>query len=282
MHASLLLLVAATAAVFALPATAAGPEITAEFTRTSLVLVPVRVNGTGPYHFVVDTGATTTTLDDRVATELGLRDTGDIEIVTSAGMFRTPSGAVDELAIGTTRISRLAVSWMRHDELKRDDRRISGVLGQDVLRRRTLTIDYSRRHITLTTDPCADGDVGIDLAWSESRPMVSAAVQGRGLPGAARLVLDSAANALVLFTAPRSGARRASLSTHQASVSTEFLPRVPVVLGGVRREGPAVLIAPAAPRAETGLLPTVWFDRICIDGPRSRATLSATTTRLTP
>jgi predicted aspartyl protease len=281
MHALLLLRAVAMSALFGMPAAAVDRAVTAEFTPTSLVLVTVHVNGR-PFQFVLDTGATTTTLDDRLATELGMRQTGQIEVVTSAGTFRAPTGIVDELTIGTTRISRLRVSWMRHDQLRLDDRRIAGVIGQDVLRGRTLTIDYARRRIELTTDPCGVSDGGVDVTWSEGRPMIAAGVHAQGLPVAARLVLDSAANALLLFTAPRPGARRASLSTHQATVLTEYLPRVPVVVGGIRSEGPAVLVPPSASRAETGLLPAAWFSRVCIDGPRSRATLSPITTKGRP
>jgi predicted aspartyl protease len=279
MHALLPLLVAATGALSVMPAT---PDrfITAEFTRTSLVLVPVFVNAQGPYQFVIDTGATTTTLDEHLATRLGLRGTHAIEIVTSSGTFSAPLGTLHELSIGSARVSALRVSWMPLRELKRDDRRIAGIIGQDILGRHTLTIDYAHRRIELTTNPCTSDDVSVPVAWSHGRPMIRTTVRGDASSAQpARLVLDSAANAMILFSKSFSAGEPTSVSTHQATMPAEFIPRVRLVIEGLRREGPAVLIAPTAPRDETGLLPTAWFSRVCIDGPRSRATLSPDTTR---
>jgi hypothetical protein len=273
MHAFLLLLAATVEALGGVSPPSVDRHITAEFTATSLVLVPVRVNGKGPYHFVIDTGATTTTLDAELATELRLRATGVTEVVTSGGTFRSPMGSVDELSVGAARFSSLAISWMPLDELRRDDRRITGIIGQDILGRRTLVIDYERRRIELTADPCRSDDAGVDLAWAEGRPMIRAAVRGHGLAETARLVLDSAANAVILFTTRRTAAEVTSVSTHQSTVPAELVPRARLDIEGIRREGPAVLIRPTALRQEDGLLPTAWFTRVCIDGPRSRATL---------
>jgi Aspartyl protease len=243
-----------TAAVLATtPIAADQGRIAAELTRTALVVVPVHVNGRGPYLFVVDTGATTTTLDDTVATQLGIRATGGMEIVTSAGTYPAPVGALEEL---------------RHD-----DARVLGIVGQDILRRFTTTIDYARREIELTTSPCAHRQSGVDIGWAEGRPTVGAALFGQGLPRSGRLVLDSGANALVIFAGRPGTGALTSVSTHQGTVIAEILPRVRLEIGGVRRDGPAVLIPPTTSRDETGLLPAASFSRVCIDGPRSRATL---------
>jgi predicted aspartyl protease len=273
MHAFLLLLTLAAEAMPGVAPEAADGHVSAEFTPASLVLVRVHVNGKGPHHFVIDTGATTTMLDAELATELRLRGTGVMEVVTSGGTFRAPTGTLDELSVGGARFSSLGVSWMPLDEVRRGDRRIAGIIGQDVLGRRSLVIDYERRRVELTTKPCGSDDAAVDVAWSEGRPMVRAGVRGLGLTQPARLVLDSAANALILFTPRRSGRGLTSVSTHQATTTAEVVPKVRVEIEGIRREGLAVLIAPTAARAETGLLPTAWFSRICIDAPRSRATL---------
>lgn len=274
MHVRLLLGLFA-AALTPTTAGAANGTLAAEFTRTALVLAPVHLNGRGPYYFLIDTGATTTTLDDSLATQLGIRATGGMEIVTSAGTFRAPLGTLDELSVGSVRRSTLPVIWMPLHELRKDDARIAGILGQDLLGRQTLIIDYTRRRVELAPEECPNGDPSSDLGASHGRPMISAAIYGQGLPRHARLVLDSGANALVLFTRLRSATQMTTVSTHQATISAAVLPRVRVEVGGLRREGPAVLIEPTAPRAEDGLIPTAWFSRVCIDGPRARVTMAA-------
>ena len=266
-----LLLVALT--LFPVRCEAATRRLTAAFTSTSLVLVPVHVNSRGPYYFVIDTGATTTTLDDRLATELRIQPTGTLEIVTSGGTFGAPVGRVDELAIDTLRMTSLEVSWMPLDELRRDDRRIMGVIGQDVLSKTTVVIDYARRRVALTPEPCGGNDAMIDVAWAGGRPMIDAGVHGRGLPSSAKLVLDSASNALLLFARADATGQITKVSTHRNTVTADVLPRVTVDVAGARRAGPAVLLPPAAARTESGLLPTAWYSVVCIDGPRQRATL---------
>ena len=153
------------ALVTAASATAARRGLRAEFASGSLVLVPVHVNGRGPYAFLLDTGATTTTLDHGIATELGIQPTGTIEIVTSGGTFVAPTGLLNEMRIGSVRISEMRVSWMALDELHRENRRIAGVIGQDVLATRTLTLDYDRGEVELTGSRCRDDDGTVHRAW---------------------------------------------------------------------------------------------------------------------
>src|SRR5262245_41477502 len=100
-----------------------------ELTDSSLILVPLRVNGSGPYRFVLDTAATTTMLDARLAARLGLVASGSIELTSSGGEFRASSGHLDELEIGTLRFRRLPVSWTSLDAIRRHDTRIAGILG---------------------------------------------------------------------------------------------------------------------------------------------------------
>ena len=266
---------ALTTAVVLSTATIAADErrIAAELTRTALVVVAVHVNGRGPYRFVVDTGATTTTLDETLARELGIRASGGMEIVTSAGTDHAPVGTLDELIIGTTRVKSLPVLWTSLRELRHDDARVLGVVGQDILRRYTATIDYARREIELTTRPCSNRGSAVDVGWAGGRPTVGAAIFGDRVPRSGRLVLDSGANALIIFASGPGTGALTTVSTHQATVTANIVPRVRLEIGGVRRDGSAVLVPPTPSRDETGLLPTASFTRVCIDGPRSRARL---------
>ena len=53
-------------------ADAEGPRIGFSFLHESLVVVPVFLNGRGPYRFLLDTGATNTILSNRVADQLNI------------------------------------------------------------------------------------------------------------------------------------------------------------------------------------------------------------------
>src|SRR6202035_2976061 len=68
--------------VFTLPATAASAdENTAMISFTTaeqfLVVIPVSINGAGPFNFLLDTGATNSDIDRRLADQLSLPRVGE-------------------------------------------------------------------------------------------------------------------------------------------------------------------------------------------------------------
>jgi hypothetical protein len=221
-------------------------------------------------------------MDEGLASQMDIRGTGTLDVVTSGGSFRVPTGVLEELRIGTLRISPIVVSWMPLTALRREDRRIAGVIGQDVLRHRTITIDYHRGQVELGGDPCRPGDVAARLTWADGRPAIPASIRGPGLSMGGALVLDSAANALLLFADRQPGARATSVSTHRGTTSADIIPDVLVDVAGLRQSGRAAVLPGTPQRDEIGLLPTAWFSRVCLDGPRSQATLSAITSRVRP
>ncbi|WP_433965328.1 retropepsin-like aspartic protease [Tunturiibacter gelidiferens] len=70
-------------------------SIRPRFVERSIVIVPVILNGSGPYDFVLDTGEQMTTIDPRLASELGLGLQGSAR-VTGAGFFTRASFALPE------------------------------------------------------------------------------------------------------------------------------------------------------------------------------------------
>src|SRR5664279_2084008 len=51
-------------------------SLTLRVVQSSLIVVPVRINQTGPYDFLVDTGAQVTTVDSSLASDLRLESEG--------------------------------------------------------------------------------------------------------------------------------------------------------------------------------------------------------------
>lgn len=251
-------------------------DVRLEMTDSALVLVPLRVNGGGPYRFVLDTAATTTMLDARFATRLGLVASGSIDLISSGGKFRAHSGSVDELGIGSVDIRRLPVSWTSLDVIRRHDTRIVGILGQDVLSRISVTLDFDARRVRLSGEPCRNGvgDVAVDVERADGRPAIPARVSGPGVLRDGVLVIDSAANTLILFGQPDVALARLELDTHAGAARGTRVPAVDVEIGGVVWRRDAMVVRSATDRIERGLLPASWFSRVCIDGPRNRAVLT--------
>src|SRR5215467_2499924 len=70
-------------------------SIRPRFVERSIVIVPVMLNGSGPYDFVLDTGEQMTAIDPKLASELGLSLQGSAD-VTGAGFSTRASFALPE------------------------------------------------------------------------------------------------------------------------------------------------------------------------------------------
>jgi hypothetical protein len=243
------------------------------FDADHLVVVDAYLNEHGPFAMVVDTGATTTMLDESIASVLGLTPSGRVELITATGVHDAAEGTLQRLVVGGADARGLRVSWTRLTRLRGIDPRLAGVIGQDVLGGATVTIDYGRRQVVLGRSGCAPADRAVPVAASDGRPMVDAKVFAPVQPGAARLILDSAADTPVLFTAPGDG-RLARAESHGSAARRASMMPARIGVGGVWLEADVASIGDAD-RREDGLLPTSLFKVVCIDRIRSRASFTS-------
>jgi hypothetical protein len=124
-------------------------SITAATDAASHLMVEVRVNGSGPYHFVVDTGADRTILATEVAVELGLihGEKVMLEGVVRAVLAETVS--IRTLSFGSITCRHLVVPTLSRSLLDAD-----GYLGLDFLDGHRVTFDF-KNHILQVSEPRA-------------------------------------------------------------------------------------------------------------------------------
>jgi predicted aspartyl protease len=108
--------------------------------------VPVRLNGQGPFTFVVDTGANRTVVATDVAEALGLPSAGPADIHGVAGVEPAQTATVETLDVDRTRSRNLRAPLLPRARLGAD-----GLLGIDVLRDRRVLMDF--RDGTLSVGP---------------------------------------------------------------------------------------------------------------------------------
>jgi len=111
------------------------------FTRLS---VRVRVNGQGPFVFVLDTGTQRTALSDRLVAQLGLAPSHPVVIHGVTTATRVETVAVDLLTVGVERFRDL-----RSPVLPQSNLAAEGLIGLDVLSHFRLGFDTPRRQATL-------------------------------------------------------------------------------------------------------------------------------------
>ena len=160
------------------------------------LVVSVGLNGKGAYRFLVDTGATTTVLSQKLAERLGVASRGTARVHTFAGEVPVPVARLDTVGIGSRWVVVVDVLCADLGRMFGLEPAIEGILGQDVLSRFNYLLDRRGRRLEIEED----GDLGAALSGTPV-PFNSRGgkiyVQTAG--GALRLMLDSGIPYPVLY-----------------------------------------------------------------------------------
>ncbi|MDO9474094.1 MAG: retroviral-like aspartic protease family protein [Caulobacter sp.] len=114
------------------------------FDAVSRMTLAVMVNGSGPYRFVVDTGANRSVLSTEVATALDLEPSGRAMVHGIAGVLPSPTVRVQSLGIGGLVSRRVSMPVLDRRFLGAD-----GLLGVDVMANRRAILDFRGQTFTL-------------------------------------------------------------------------------------------------------------------------------------
>jgi predicted aspartyl protease len=123
--------------------TIGGKELKARQIETRLS-VAVQVNGRGPYHFVVDSGADTSVVGLRIAQSQQLPLGSPVILNGMTGSDQVDRVKVESLTLGPSTVRQLELPVLREDDLGGD-----GLIGIDALARQRLMLDFERRLITV-------------------------------------------------------------------------------------------------------------------------------------
>jgi predicted aspartyl protease len=125
-----------------------------------LILLPVKVNGQGPFEFILDTGAGTSLLSPETAQKVGAKIIGAKEGQSAGGKVSVSLAKVDSLAVGETKLEDVDVGIVDLSQIaKTIGAPIDGDLGYNFLNRFQITIDYGQCEIRFD-DPKRVEDLG--------------------------------------------------------------------------------------------------------------------------
>lgn len=136
-----------------MPADSAAADIPFELLGTggAAIAVPVYLNGTGPFDFVLDTGATFTCVSDTLARRLTLPELrGQIGLGAGvAGSGRVRLVRIDSLRVGIATASDLTACTVDLSHVQAGGIHAEGLLGLNFLKSFRVVLDFEREVITL-------------------------------------------------------------------------------------------------------------------------------------
>jgi hypothetical protein len=260
----------------AISASAKGGEESIQFLSPDgyAMVVPVLVNGSGPYKFLFDTGSTDTVLDQHIVQCLGLSTMARTTAVEITGTIPMTVTVINEIEFGPVRTGPLTVIVDSLSALKGLDPRIHGILGEDVLSQMDYLIDNDERLI----EPDPRGEIELRIPGERIRItamikpedggmagiIVPAQVSETGAPKV-RLLLDSASAFPVLSSQRNNLSPQTTIidADGKRTISTAVTARLRIGELSFATEFRFIPFA-LGPLPIDGLLPTGCFSRVYV------------------
>lgn len=134
-----------------------GDPLAAEQLRSRL-FVAVSINDTGPYRFLVDSGADRSVIAQSLVDRLKLPEGRVVMLQGMAGTAQVRTVVIDKLTIGTSDIAGIAAPVLAGRDLGAE-----GLIGIDALADQRLLLDFDRKTITVQDSrvdlPSSDGEI---------------------------------------------------------------------------------------------------------------------------
>jgi hypothetical protein len=246
-------------------------------------IVQVRLNDTGPYNFVFDTGTNSTLVKRALLERLSIPLYGKVEFNSTTSSGFRERAILDEVSVGGAKVRHVEIMSLDSRDLAGLGKDVMGVLGENFLKHFDLLIENRRHTLTLDrTSALSDAVQGEHLSisrfghvqseWTADRLVVELRI-----PYVAKqklqFVVDSGVNEVILFKAPGmvgpislSGGSVRLHGMMSGSRSCVVQPMT-VELGSTQMRRVNVTECPGSTRSRTdvdGSLPTRAFRRLFV------------------
>jgi hypothetical protein len=244
-----------------------------KLTSQKLVIVPVRINGQGPYSFLLDTGSSVTIVKPELVSRLQGKAIGSSPFLAGATIHKVTWYQFDSIGLEGAEIGPADVIGFSLDNHK--DLNVDGILGQDILHQNNYLLDYKRKIIVIDEDHSLAASLNsptLPLVETKDRLVVMVTPKSQEKKSSL-FFLDSGANCLVLFMQNYEDYGLDVLLRVVTEVQTAAggsLVRTGVVrsfrIGDKEVNDAVVTFIPVtsytASRPELGTFPLKWFDSV--------------------
>jgi predicted aspartyl protease len=262
------------------PLTAAAPtanSIPFTLTGTGQVLVPVTINGAGPFQFILDTGANRSAISDTLAARLALPPVALSEAVSATGSELRSIVRPQLISLGSYERVEVLTLVLAAATLHDVHPKAEGIVGQDMLIEAHYTVDYRRKRLTWL-EAASESGAGTRLALRRADGRVLVELPQSPQRGdVALLVPDSGASTLVLFqrhgrtaisTTMLAATTQVSTVTGDAQVQAAVVPRLRIGTDTLWDQSAVLVAGPSGAEATgvDGLLPLNLFASVTFNG----------------
>jgi hypothetical protein len=250
------------------------------------IVLALSIDHTGPYNFLLDSGAQITMIDPSLATALHLDTQGRAEVVGVGSGESAAYAQLDLVEAGSHSVANQKVLVQDLQNLHSPDLHLQGILGEDFLEQFDLLIDNAHRLLCLDDSAAMRAEVKgphiplvvtADADEAGAMPgLLLITVQLSGGLRPVRLVLDSGVNELILFNSSQYMLARPShdvllsgRGVDGAQPTLSVLPPQDVKIGSLKLPGVAFLSTTTNKDSYVkefdGVLTTGLFRRVFID-----------------
>lgn len=257
--------------------TAAAEVVEGQSDRYLRFTVPVRIEGEGPFEFMVDTGAEATVVTDRVRDRLGLPSTGSATVVGMASRVSVELVSLDGLEFAARVFDGLEVPLLESQHVGAD-----GILGLDTLQDLRVLIDFRTDTIAVDDAAALGGNKGYEIVIRARRKLGRLIITEATVDGVrTSVILDTGAQTSIgnLSLRRKLRARAQQQVKNQDVNGYEFLGTVDVVgplkIDDMQLDNLPIMFADGPAFAQLGLAkrPAMIlgmrdlrvFDRVAID-----------------
>jgi predicted aspartyl protease len=159
------------------------------FDHAGRIVAPVMINGKGPFRFIIDTGASSSTISPQLAATLGLTPTGQSTMMVNGitGTQAVPSVSIGRLEAGDLIMQEMQLPVVWAPLMAGAD----GILGIAGFRQESIFVDFRRNRVVISRSLRASDRVGFDKVRAKVLEDGLMAVQGRVGGVAVTAIIDT-------------------------------------------------------------------------------------------
>ncbi len=178
-------------------------DIDAHYSHDRLT-IPVQIDGSGPYKFLVDTGSESTVISHQLAARLGISKSGQARLIGTVAAKGVETVRVASLGVGREMIEDLSAILLDANHVGAD-----GILGIDTLKDHRVIFDFANDSVTIARSRRARDEIKYEIVVTARRKQDRMVISNARIDGIrVNLIIDTGSNYSIGNTALRNRLRQ--------------------------------------------------------------------------